>query len=162
MKSIRLFLKSLCGVAMIAGCTTATIAPVTNAIADDGLVVVPSPHSVSATIDKLAAALESKGMTVFTRIDHAAGAAKVDMQLRPTEVLIFGNPKIGTPLMKCSQRIAIDLPQKMLSWEDESGKVFLAYNNPQYLKSRHSTEGCDEVFKTVTGALGNFAAAATK
>jgi len=76
-------------------------------------------------------------------------------------VLIFGNPKAGTPLMLCSQSIAIDLPQKMLVWEAEDGKVYLGYNDPAYLKERHATEGCDEVFEKVSGALSNFAKAAT-
>jgi len=129
--------------------------------AQEGLVSVPSAHDVATTMDKLEAVLNAKGMTVFTRIDHTAGAAKVDMELRPTQVLIFGNPKIGTPLMNCSQSIAIDLPQKMLAWEDADGKVYLAYNDPAHLKARHATEGCDEVFGKVSGALGNFAKAAT-
>ena len=127
----------------------------------DGMIVVPSSHGVKDTIDKLTAVLESKGMRIMARVNHAAGAESVDLSLRPTEVLIFGNPKIGTPLMLCSQSIAIDLPQKMLAWEDESGKVWLGYNDPMYLKSRHSTEGCDAVFEKVAGALGNFAKAAT-
>ena len=84
------------------------------------------------------------------------------MDLRPTEVLVFGNPKVGTPLMLCSQSFAIDLPQKMLAWQDENGKVHLGYNDPTHLKSRHKTEGCDEVLGKVSGALANFAAAATK
>ncbi len=129
---------------------------------DSGLVAVKSSHSVGATIDKLEKILGEKGMNVFARIDHSAGAAKADLELRPTQVLVFGNPKVGTPLMKCSQSIAIDLPQKMLAWEDESGQVWLGYNDPQYLRSRHATEGCDKVFAKVSGALANFAAAASQ
>lgn len=129
--------------------------------AQEGLVAVPSSHSVAATMDKLEAVLGSKGMTVFARIDHAGGAAKADLKLRPTQVMIFGNPKVGTPLMNCSQSIAIDLPQKMLVWEAEDGKVYLGYNDPAYLKGRHATSGCDAVFDKVSGALGNFAKAAT-
>lgn len=131
-----------------------------QAIAADGMTVVESNHSVADTVTKLAKVLESKGMNVFARINHTEGAAKAGIELRPTEVLIFGNPKVGTPLMLCSQSIAIDLPQKMLAWEDADGKVWLGYNAPEYLKTRHATEGCDEVFAKVTGALGNFAAAA--
>ena len=84
------------------------------------------------------------------------------MSLRPTEVVIFGNPKVGTPLMNCAQSVAIDLPQKALIWQDEAGEVWLAYNDPAYLAGRHKIEGCDEVLKKVSGALANFAAAATK
>lgn len=131
------------------------------AYAQDGMTVVSSPHDVAATMDKLQAVVTSKGMTVMARVNHAANAEKAGMELRPTQLLIFGNPKVGTPLMLCSQSIAIDLPQKMLVWQDEAGKVFLAFNDPAYLKGRHATEGCDEVFAKVSGALNNFAKAAT-
>lgn len=131
------------------------------AVAADGLVVTKSAHDVQTTVDKLVTTLESKGMTVFGKVDHAANAEKADMSIRPTQVVIFGNPKVGTPLMKCSQSIAIDLPQKILVWEDENNVVWLGYNDPEYLKARHATTGCDEVFAKVSGALGNFAKAAT-
>ncbi len=130
-------------------------------MAADGMVTVKSPHDVAATVDKLVAVLESKGMNVFARINHAEGAMKAGMELRPTELVIFGNPKVGTPLMLCSQSIAIDLPQKMLAWQDEDGNVHLGYNDPMHLKARHGTEGCDEVLGKVSGALANFAKAAT-
>lgn len=132
-----------------------------GAIAQDGLISLESPHDVATTIDKLTAVLESKGMSIFGRVNHAANAQNVDLSLRPTELLIFGNPAIGTPLMNCAQSVAIDLPQKMLAWQDEDGKTWLAYNNPMYLKSRHTIEGCDEVLGKVSGALANFAKAAT-
>lgn len=132
-----------------------------SAHAQEGLVSVDSPHSVAMTMDKLQAALESKGMTIFKRVDHAQGAANVDLELRPTQVLIFGNPKVGTPLMQCSQSIAIDLPQKMLAWEDASGGVHLGWNDPAYMKSRHGTTDCDAVFEKISGVLGKFAKAAT-
>jgi uncharacterized protein (DUF302 family) len=127
-----------------------------------GLITVKSSHSVKDTADKLATILQSKGMTVFARIDHAAGAQKVGLELRPTELVIFGNPKIGSVLMQCAQSVAIDLPQKILIWEDDQGTTWLGYNDPEYLKKRHSIEGCDAVLKKVAGALGNFAAAASK
>jgi len=120
--------------------------------AQQGLTVVPSAHDVATTMDKLEAVVTGKGMTVMARVDH---------ELRPTQLLIFGNPKVGTPLMLCSQSIAVDLPQKMLVWQAEDGKVYLGYNDPAYLKDRHATTGCDEVFEKVAGALGNFAKAAT-
>jgi uncharacterized protein (DUF302 family) len=132
-----------------------------TAIAHEGLVNVKSVHSVTVTADRLENVLKNKGMTVFARINHAAGAAKVGKTLRPTELVIFGNPKVGTPLMLCSQSIAIDLPQKALIWEDETGQVRLSYNNPQYLAKRHGTQGCDEVLKKVANALSKFAAKAT-
>ena len=131
------------------------------AFAHDGLISIKSLHSVKTTADRLEQVLKSKGMTVFIRIDHAAGAQKVGKSLRPTELVIFGNPKVGTPLMLCSQSIAIDLPQKALIWQDESGQVWYSYNDPQYLVKRHGTKGCDKILKKVTGALGKFAKKAT-
>jgi len=128
---------------------------------NDNLVRVQSNHSVAETGNRLEAALSDKGMVVFARINHAGGAEKAGLELLPTEQVIFGNPKIGTPLMQCQRTVAIDLPQKMLIWEDESGQVWLAYNNPEYVKARHAVKGCDEVFKKVAGALNNFAMAAT-
>ena len=116
---------------------------------------------MDAPADRLENLLNSKGMTVFKRIDHAAGAASVGKTLRPTELVIFGNPKVGTPLMLCGQSIAIDLPQKALIWEDAAGQVWLSYNDPAFLKLRHDTRGCDEVLKKVSGALANFAKGAT-
>lgn len=132
-----------------------------SAFAQDGVISIESPHDVATTMDKLTAALESKGMTVFGRIDHAQNAQGADLTLRPTQILIFGNPKIGTPLMNCAQSVALDLPQKMLAWEDESGQTYLGYNDPMHLKARHGIEGCDEVLGKVSTALGNFAKAAT-
>jgi len=131
------------------------------AIAQEGVIAVKSPHSVAGTLDKLSMVLESKGMKVFTRVNHAAGAEGAGLTLRPTEVLVFGNPKVGTPLMNCAQSVAIDLPQKMLAWEAEDGQVYLGYNDPMYMKTRHGIEGCDAVLEKVAGALGNFAKAAT-
>ncbi len=128
-----------------------------SAWATEGMISVKSAHSVAATADRLEDILNGKGMTVFARIDHAAGAAKVGKTLPPTQLVIFGNPKVGTPLMQCSHSIAIDLPQKALIWQDESGQVWLAYNDPQYLALRHNTQGCDAVLKKVAMALGNFA-----
>ena len=125
------------------------------------LITIKSAHDVSTTADRLEGILKNKGMNVFARIDHAAGAKKADMELRPTELVIFGNPKVGTPLMKCSQTMGIDLPQKALIWEDEKGDVWLGYNDQDDLAKRHAITGCDEVLTKVKGALANFAAAAT-
>ena len=100
-------------------------------------------------------------MTVFIRINHGEGAEKVGKRLRPTELIIFGNPKVGTPLMQCGQSVAIDLPRKALIWEDEAGQVWLSYNDPKYLARRHGIKGCDEVIKKIEDALGNFVKTAT-
>jgi len=131
------------------------------AYADNGIISVKSSHEVKATADRLENALKQQGMTVFIRINHAEGAQKVDKKLRPTELVIFGNPKVGTPLMQCSQSTAIDLPQKALIWEDEKGQVWLSYNDPNYLVERHGITGCAEVIKKIEEALSNFAKAAT-
>lgn len=130
------------------------------ALAADGLIVFKSPHSVTATADRLESTLSENGMKIMNRINHAAGAKAADMELRPTELVIFGNPKVGTPLMQCAQSVAVDLPQKALIWEDENGQVWLGYNDPQYLRVRHAIEGCDEVLAKVGEALNSFARAA--
>jgi len=128
-----------------------------SAFATEGMINIKSAHSVAVAADHLEKILGSKGMTVFKRINHAAGAQKVGKTLRPTELVIFGNPKVGTPLMLCSHSVAIDLPQKALIWQDQAGQVWFSYNDPQYLALRHNIQGCDEVLKKVAGALGNFA-----
>lgn len=131
-----------------------------NAMADNGLVMKESSYSVGETIDRLQKVLESKGLTIFARIDHAAGAEKAGLELKPEQVLIFGNPKLGTPLMAASPTVGIDLPQKALSYEDADGKVWLVYNNPQMLVDRHNIEGRDEVIGKITGALDKLTGAA--
>jgi len=131
------------------------------AYADNGIISVKSSHEVKATADRLENTLKQKGMTVFIRINHAAGAQKVGKKLRPTELVVFGNPKVGTPLMQCSQSTAIDLPQKALIWEDQEGTVWFSYNDPNYLVERHGITGCTEVIKKIENALSNFAKAAT-
>ena len=133
----------------------------TSAYATEGMISIKSAHTVAVTADRLEKILTSKGMTVFKRIDHAAGAQKVGKTLRPTELVIFGNPKVGTPLMLCSQSVAIDLPQKALIWQDEAGQVWFSYNDPAYLALRHNIQGCDAVLKKIVGALGKFAAKAS-
>lgn len=110
--------------------------------AADGLIAVKSPHSAKATMDKLEGIVKQRGLNVFARIDHAAGAAKVGKTLRPTEVLIFGNPQGGTPFMECAQTAGIDLPLKALVWEDASAQVWLGYNDPGFLAQRHGVPQC--------------------
>jgi uncharacterized protein (DUF302 family) len=125
----------------------------------DGLIIAKSPHQVGDTVDRLEALVTEKGMTVFARIDHAAGAAKVGKTLRPTQLLIFGNPSGGTPFMECAQTVAIDLPLKMLAWQDDTGQVWLAYNDPLYLAKRHRVPDCP-VAQKIGHALANLAALA--
>jgi uncharacterized protein (DUF302 family) len=130
--------------------------------AAEGMIKVRSEHPVAATADKLANAITGKGLNVFARINHAEGAEEAGMELRPTELVVFGNPKAGTPLMQCAQSTAIDLPQKALIWEDEKGQVWLGYNDPGYLKERHGIEGCDKPLENISKALENFAGIATQ
>jgi uncharacterized protein (DUF302 family) len=104
---------------------------------DNGLTTIASAHSVAETIDRLIAAITPLGMNVFARIDHAEGAATVGMPLRPTQLLLFGNPKGGTPLMQDQQTAGIDLPLKALAWEDAGGKVWLSYNEASWIALRH-------------------------
>ncbi|MEI8624597.1 DUF302 domain-containing protein [Pseudoalteromonas sp. B137] len=115
---------------------------ITNANAVEGLISVKSPLSAKATMDKFENLAKQKGLNIFARIDHAAGAKKVEQQLRPTEVLIFGNPKGGTPLMQCAQTIGIDLPLKALVWEDAQSQVWLSYNDPAHIAARHNVPNC--------------------
>jgi uncharacterized protein (DUF302 family) len=103
----------------------------------EGLTTCPSSHGPKETTDRLAAAVTARGMTVLARIDHAEAAAKVGLTLRPTELLIFGNAKAGTPLMQTAQTMGIDLPLKALVWEDESSQTWLAYDDPEWLATRH-------------------------
>ena len=103
----------------------------------NGIVDVPSNHPVDETVERLKSILQSKGVTLFALVDHSGEAEKVGMKMRPTKLLIFGNPKAGTPLMLAAPSIAIDLPLKILVWEDAQGKVWLSYNSPEYLKERH-------------------------
>lgn len=131
-----------------------------SALAEESLIRVASQHSVQDTADKLVSIAQNKGLNVFARINHQNNAEKVDMMLRPTEVIVFGNPKVGTPLMLCAQEVAIDLPQKVLVYEDPHGKTWLVYNNPAYLKQRHNIEDCDEVLDKVSGVLNNLTHAA--
>jgi len=119
----------------------------------DGLVTISSPYKVTETSDRLENIIKDKGLTLFTRIDHSANALKAGKELSPTQLLIFGNPKAGTPLMNCSATTAIDLPQKILVVENEAQETQVIYNSPQYLQQRHDIQGCDEVLTKVSGIL---------
>jgi uncharacterized protein (DUF302 family) len=103
-----------------------------------GLIDIPSSHSVDETVTKLEGILQAKGITLFAMVDHSGEAAKAGMKMRPTKLLIFGNPKAGTPVMLAAPSSAIDLPLKILVWEDDQGKVWITYNSPSYLQERHN------------------------
>ena len=104
---------------------------------DNGIVNQPTGQSVDQAVDRLKSILQAKGVTLFAVVDHSGEAAKVGMKMRPTKLVIFGNPKAGTPLMLAAPSSAIDLPLKILVWEDGQGKVWISYNSPQYLEKRH-------------------------
>jgi uncharacterized protein (DUF302 family) len=131
-------------------------------MSENGLTTLPSIHSAKETMDRLEADVRAKGLTVFARIDHAAGAKDVGMTLRPTELLIFGNAKGGTPLMQALQTTGIDLPLKALVWEDAGGKVWLSYNKPAWIAARHGdTASVGEVTARLAGVSAALAKAAT-
>lgn len=119
-------------------------------MAADGLIIIASSNTAKATLDRLESEVKARGITVFARIDHTAGAARAGLALRPTELLIFGNATAGTPLMQAAQTIGIDLPLKALAWEDASGRVWLSYNDPGWLAQRH---GLDVSSPAMTGAM---------
>ncbi|RJQ87322.1 MAG: DUF302 domain-containing protein [Desulfobacteraceae bacterium] len=134
-----------------------------SAQAADGIVNVQSAFSARETADRLERLLSDKGMTIVSRVKHSEAAGKAGIDLRHTELIIFGNPAAGSPLMKCQQSVAIDLPQKALVWEDDQGKVWISYNDPGYLKKRHEISGCEEVLSKTEKALAGIAqSAATK
>lgn len=131
-----------------------------SATAADGLVALKSPYDAKETMNRFEDIAKQRGLTVFARIDHAAGAAKIGRALRPTEVLIFGNPQGGTPMMECAQSAGIDLPLKALVWEDEAKQVWLGYNEAAYLAQRHGAAACPAA-ANIDKALSGLAAAAT-
>ncbi|MBE9136979.1 DUF302 domain-containing protein [Nodosilinea sp. LEGE 07088] len=145
------------GLAFGLGFALSQVMPQRSAIAQittpTGLVIKPSPYSVEETESRFIQTLESQGLNVFATVDHAQNAAGAGLELPPTRVVIFGNPKAGTPLMQCQQSIGIDLPQKLLIFQDEQG-VQIAYNDPRYLGGRHRLEGCGaRVIANVAEAL---------
>jgi len=121
-----------------------------------------SANDVKTTVKQFKKALKANNMTIFKVIDHAKGAKGVGLDLRPTTVVIFGNPKVGTKFMQCSQKAAIDFPMKMLVHEDSRGRVWVSYNDPNYLANRHRVSGCKSVRKKMAGAQKKFARAAVK
>jgi uncharacterized protein (DUF302 family) len=116
---------------------------------DNGMIHLSSPHTISETLARLEAIIQTKGLTIQARIDHSGDAAKAGLEMRPTKLIIFGNAKAGTPLMIASPSVAIDLPLKALAWQDQDGNVWLSYNSPDYLRSRHQLP--DDLMRNIAG-----------
>ena len=133
-----------------------------QAASNDGMITKKSENSVKVTIDKLEAVLKKKGITVALRWSHSDKANGAGIKLRPTELLIFGNPKLGSHMFTSNQTSGIDLPRKALAWEDEKGQVWLTYNDPAYLASRHGIADRAKIVKKMTGAMNKFSNIATK
>lgn len=140
---VRLFPALLLGLGLMAG----------SAQAQDSLIIKQSPHSVAETLDRLAAAAQDKGLKVFSRIDHAEGAKSAGLDLRPTQLLLIGNPKVGTPLMQADQQLALDLPLRIASWQDEAGSVWVGYWSPEVFAVKYGVSGQDERLKNMAAAL---------
>ena len=150
---------AIAAVAAVAAVVLTVFASLASA-APDGLVALKSANDAKTTMDKFEAIAKERGLQVFARIDHAAGAQKVGKTLRSTEVLIFGNPMGGTLLMECAQSAGIDLPLKALAWEDAQGQVWLGYNDPAWIGKRHEAATC-AVIENLKKALIGLAQAAT-
>ena len=128
---------------------------ISTVYAGEGMLNVESRFSVENTANRMENILKKKGMTIFNTINHSQSAGKVGIQLRETQLIIFGNPKAGSPLMKCQQSIGIDLPQKALIWKDENNKVWISYNNPRYLEKRHKISNCEKAIAKIEKVLAN-------
>ena len=128
----------------------------------EGLITIPSSHGPGETMKRLEAQITAKGLTVFAHVDHAAGASAVGLSLLPTDLLVFGNAKGGTPLMQVMQTVGIDLPLKVLVWQDAAGKTWLSYNDPRWIAKRHGLgPEAEATVKALSGALAALAAVAT-
>jgi len=136
------------------------ISAITKTFYSNGLIKIKSHYSVNETINRLEKILTRKGMTIFIRINHSAGAKKVGIKLRPTELLIFGNPMVGTHFFTSKQTAGIDLPMKALAWRDEKGQVWLTYNDPDYIAKRHGIKDRENVVKKMSGVLEKMSAIA--
>jgi uncharacterized protein (DUF302 family) len=133
---------------------------ISAASAGDGLVSKKSGFGAKETLDRLETVLEKKGVTIFARVNHTAGAEGAGIELRPTELLIFGNPKLGSHFFTSRQTAGIDLPMKALAWQDADGQVWLTYNDPQYIADRHGIADRGEIVQKMTGALDKMTNAA--
>lgn len=121
--------------------------------AEDHLVTKKSGYSVAQTLDRLSEVLKSRGIAIVARVDHAAAAEKAGQPLKPTQLLIFGNPKLGTPLMQTNRKVGLELPMKVLAWEDDKGQVWIAFSKPENLRAAYAVSGRDEIFRQMTQAL---------
>ncbi len=137
------------------------LVPIMSVAGDNGMISKKSNFSVKVTLDRLENVLRKKGITIVTRWSHDAGAKKAGIDLRPTELLIFGNPKMGSHFFTSNQTAGIDLPMKALAWKDEKGQVWLTYNDPVYIANRHGINDRPAIVKKMTGALNNLTNAAT-
>ena len=135
--------------------------PTMSFAADKGMISKKSHYSVKVTLDKLENVLRKKGITIVTRWSHDAGAKKAGIPLRPTELLIFGNPKLGSHFFTSNQTAGVDLPMKALAWKDKKGQVWLTYNDPTYIANRHSIGDRPKIVKKMTGALNKLTNVAT-
>ncbi len=153
-------LPSLLSLTAILALSTASLSSI-PASATDQLVLKQSKYSVTQTLDRLTNILKSKGLTIFARVDHSAGAKKVGLTLRPTQVLIFGNPKMGTALMLANQHIGLSLPMKALAFKDKDNKVWLSYRAPADLQNAYGLAAQDKLFAKMKGALGKLTDKAT-
>jgi uncharacterized protein (DUF302 family) len=142
--------------------TLTAVLLVSPAQAADDLISQPSAHSTKASLDKLETLAQARGFKIFARIDHTAGAKSIGEPLRPTELLIFGNPKGGTPLMQCAQSFGIDLPLHVLAWQDAAGKSWLSYKDLTKLGPDHPDAKCEAAIKRVSGALEGLVSEAAK
>jgi len=132
-------------------------------MAVDGLITIKSSYGPQETVDKFEAAVKAKGLTIFAKVDHAAGAAAVGLPLQPTQLIIFGNAKGGTPLMQSAQTSGVDLPLKVLVWQDASGDTWLSYNDPEWIAKRHGLgQAVEAPVKAMSAVLHALTDAATK
>lgn len=152
-------MKTFIFTALMAMIMTVGFYPV-SAYTAEGMLEVKSSFGVKETGDRLERVMKEKGMTIFKRVKHSEAAKKVGVPLRETELIIFGNPEVGSPLMKCQQSVAIDLPQKALIFEDCEGNIMIAYNDPEYLRTRHHISDCEEVISKIGKAIAGIVKAA--
>ncbi len=155
-------MRRLAHIAIITAAIGLVLSSAPDANADAGLVTKPSAHAPAQTLDRLTAILKERGISIFARIDHAAGAREVGSELPPTEVLVFGNPRLGTPLMQSNRAIGLDLPLRVLAWQDGDGKSYVTYLSAEALKARHAITDRDPVFQAMREALEGLTQAASK